>query len=177
MRLNRKEAALEAVLFAAGEAVSLEKLAAALELDKDTAKRLALRLQDTYQLEQRGMRIMEIGDGFQMCTCETQFEAVRRLVGKEPASSLTDAQVETLSIIAYRQPVTKAHIEKIRGVKSDGIVNKLVEYDLVCELGRMDGPGRPILFGTTQAFLRSFGLRSLEDLPQESMEKGMEMET
>ena len=109
--------------------------------------------------------LMKLDGAYQMCTRTEMYEYLIRIAKQPKKRVLTDVLLETLSIIAYKQPVTKAEIEKIRGVSSDHAVNKLVEYNLVCELGRLDAPGRPLLFGTTEEFLRSFGVHSIEELP------------
>ena len=120
---------------------------------------------DRYEAEDRGVRIIELDNSFQMCTKPEAYEYLIRIAKQPKKYVLTDVLLETLSIIAYRQPVTKLEIEEIRGVKTDHAVNKLVEYELVQEVGRLDAPGRPILFGTTEEFLRHFGVTSLEELP------------
>ena len=153
------EAVIEAILFTMGESVELKKIAAAIEHDEATTRKIIHRLQDKYEAEDRGLRIIELEDSFQLCTKREMYDYLIRI------AKLTDVLLETLSIIAYRQPVTKLEIEKIRGVKSDHAVNKLVEYNLACEVGRLDAPGRPILFGTTEEFLRRFSIQSIEDLP------------
>ena len=112
------------------------------------------------------MRILELGQSYQMCTARDTYEYLIRIAKQPKKHVLTDVLLETLSIIAYKQPVTKAEIEKIRGVSCEHAVSKLVEYNLASELGRMDAPGRPMLFGTTEEFLRSFGIQSLEELPE-----------
>ena len=141
------------------------KMAAAIGHDEETTRRLIHNMMDKYETDDRGIRIIELEDSFQMCTKPQMYEYLIKVARQPRRYVLTDVQLETLSIIAYRQPVTKLEIEKIRGVKSDHAVNKLVEYDLVCEVGRLDAPGKPILFGTTEEFLRSFGVQSLDDLP------------
>ena len=108
---------------------------------------------------------MELEDSYQLCTKNEMYEYLIKVAKQPRKIVLTDVVMETLSIIAYKQPITKLEIEKIRGVKCDHAINKLIEYDLVTELGRLDAPGRPILFGTTEAFLRHFGVASLDDLP------------
>ena len=120
---------------------------------------------DRYENEDRGIHIIELDGAFQMCTKPDMYETIIKITHIPKKHILTDVLLETLSIIAYKQPITKLQIEAIRGVKSDHAVNRLVEYNLICEMGRMDAPGRPILFGTTEEFLRSFGLQSLEALP------------
>ena len=122
-------------------------------------------LMDEYEAENRGVRIIELDNSFQMCTKKEVYEYLIRIAKQPKRYVLTDVVLETLSIIAYKQPVTKLEIEKIRGVKSDHAVNKLVEYGLVEEVGRLDAPGRPLLFGTTEEFLRRFSVQSLEELP------------
>ena len=122
-------------------------------------------MMDKYKNEDRGIRIIELEDSYQMCTKTEMYEYLIKIAKQPKKYVLTDVQLETLSIIAYKQPVTKAEIEKIRGVSSDHAVSKLVEYNLVCELGRLDAPGRPLLFGTTEEFLRSFGVHSVDELP------------
>ena len=164
-RMDDQEAVVEAVLFTMGKSVEVRQLAAALETDQETAKKAVLRLQERYQKEKRGMQIIELEDAYQMCTRPEIYEYLIKIAKQPKRRVLTDVLLETLSIIAYKQPVTKMEIEKIRGVSSDHAVNKLVEYHLVCELGRLDAPGRPLLFGTTEEFLRSFGVHSIDDLP------------
>lgn len=159
------EGVIEAILFAVGDSVELGKIAAAIEHDEDTTRKIIHRMMDKYALEERGVRIMELENSFQMCTKKEMYEYLIRIAKQPKKYVLTDVLLETLSIIAYKQPVTKLEVEKIRGVKSDHAVNKLVEYDLVCEVGRMDAPGRPLLFGTTEEFLRRFGIQSVDELP------------
>ena len=165
MNLNEAQAAIEAILFSLGNAVSLTKLAEILELDKDTTKKVIHQMMDTYLDSHRGIQIIELDGSYQLCTKKEYYDYVKRATNRTIKFELTEVIIETLSIIAYKQPITKLHIEKIRGVKSDHAVNKLVEFGLVEEKGRMDTPGRPILFGTTEAFLRNFGLSTMEDLP------------
>ncbi|MCR5677060.1 MAG: SMC-Scp complex subunit ScpB [Agathobacter sp.] len=156
---------IEAILFTMGDSVELDKIANAIELDKKETKRLIDELQQEYETSDRGISITELDGSYQMCTKQEMYEYLIK-IAKQPAKrQLTDVLLETLSIIAYKQPVTKSEIEKIRGVSSDHAVNKLVEYNLVCELGRLDAPGRPLLFGTTEDFLRSFGVHSIDELP------------
>ncbi len=164
-------AAIEAILFAAGDAVEAGRLAEVLELDRremtDILRRAALR----YEEEDRGIRLVELDGSWQLCTKTEHYEELIRLVKQPKKHALTEVLLETLSIVAYKQPVTKLEIEKIRGVKSDHAVNKLIEYGLIEETGRLDAPGRPILLGTTEEFLRSFGVSSVSELPQASPEE------
>lgn len=165
MTIEKTEGIIEAILFTMGESVELEKIAAAIEHDEETTRKLIHNMADRYEAEARGVRIIELDNSFQMCTKPEAYEYLIRIAKQPKKYVLTDVLLETLSIIAYRQPVTKLEIEKIRGVKTDHAVNKLVEYELVQEVGRLDAPGRPILFGTTEEFLRHFGVTSLEELP------------
>ncbi len=163
--VRRLEAAIEAILFAMGESVETEALAQAIGQDVPTTQKLVRDLMDRYQQDGYGIQIIELEDAYQMCTKEQYYEYLINIAVQPKKIALTDVMMETLSIIAYKQPVTKAEIEKIRGVKCDHTVNKLVEYDLVKEVGRLEAPGRPILFGTTEEFLRSFGVQGLDELP------------
>lgn len=165
VEINKLEGVIEAILFTMGESVELGKIASAIEHDEETTRKIIHRMMDKYEAEDRGVRIIELEDSFQMCTKTQMYEYLIRVAKQPKKYVLTDVLLETLSIIAYKQPVTKLEIEKIRGVKSDHAVNKLVEYNLVCERGRMEAPGKPILFGTTEEFLRRFSIQSVEDLP------------
>ena len=165
MEEKNYKAIIEAILFTMGESVELEKIADAIELDKKTTKKLINEMMQEWDDEGRGVAIMELDGAYQMCTRTEMYEYLIRIAKQPKRRVLTDVLLETLSIIAYKQPVTKMEIEKIRGVSSDHAVSKLVEYNLVCELGRLDAPGRPLLFGTTEEFLRSFGVHSVDELP------------
>lgn len=171
MEINKLEAIIEAILFTMGESVEVSKIASAIEHDEETTRKLIHNMMDKYDNEDRGVKIIELEDSFQMCTKSDMYEYLIRVAKQPRKYVLTDVQLETLSIIAYKQPITKIEIEKIRGVKSDHAVNKLVEYNLVCELGRLDAPGRPILFGTTEEFLRRFSVHSLDELPSINTEQ------
>lgn len=171
MEIKKLEAAIEAILFTMGDSVELEKIAFAIEQDKETTRKLIRNMMTKYDDEDRGIRILELENSFQLCTKQEMYEYLIRVAKQPKRYVLTDVLLETLSIIAYKQPVTKIEIEKIRGVKSDHAVNKLVEYNLVKEVGRLDAPGRPLLFGTTEEFLRRFSVQSLDDLPSFDTEK------
>ncbi|EPD60147.1 segregation and condensation protein B [Coprococcus sp. HPP0074] len=157
--------AVEAILFAMGESVSLSKISSAIGKDETEAKRLLEELKKQYQKKERGIQLIELEDSYQLCTKPELYDYLIQVAKQPKKHVLTDVLLETLAIVAYKQPVTKIEIEKIRGVKSDHAVNKLVEYDLVCEVGRLDAPGKPLLFGTTEEFLRRFGVQSVEELP------------
>jgi len=169
------EAIIEAVLFTMGNSVELKQLAVAIGQSEDIAKRVVLHLQKRYEEEKRGMRILELENAYQMCTCADYYENLIQVAATPKKHVMTDVIMETLSIIAYRQPVTKMEIGKIRGVNSDHAVNRLVEYGLVYEAGRLDAPGRPALFATTEEFLRRFGVSSMVDLPTMNPEQEEEI--
>lgn len=169
------ESIVEAVLFTMGKSVEVKQLAAAIGQSEPVAKRVAERLKQRYEDEQRGMRILELENAYQMCTCADYYENLIRVASAPKKHVLSDIILETLSIIAYRQPVTKMEINKIRGVSSDHAVNRLVEYGLVYEAGRLDAPGRPALFATTEEFLRRFGISSMVDLPTVNPEQEEEI--
>ena len=165
MEIKRMEAAIEAILFTMGDSVEVAQIAAAIGQDVKTTERVIHAMMDRYRQEQRGIQIIELENSYQMCTNREYYEYLIQIALHPKKPVLTDVMLETLSIIAYKQPVTRLEIEKIRGVKCDHAVNKLLEYNLIRELGRLDAPGRPILFGTTEEFLRAFGVQTLEELP------------
>ena len=165
------ESVIEAVLFTMGSSVSLKQLGESIGQDMKTAWAALQRLKEEYDRENRGVQIIELEDSAQMCTRSCYYENLIRVAASPKKQVLTDIMLETLSIIAYKQPVTKAEIEKIRGVKSDHAVNKLIEYNLVYEAGKLDAPGRPSLFATTEEFLRRFGVSSLNELPELTVEQ------
>ena len=171
MSIDKMYAVIEAILFTMGESVEVSKLAAAIEQDVPTTVKLIHNMMDRYEAENRGIKIIELEDSFQMCTKAEAYEYIIKVATQPKKQMLTDVLLETLSIIAYKQPITRQEIEGIRGVSCDHAVNKLVEYGLVAEVGRLDAPGRPLLFGTTEDFLRSFGVKSVEDLPVISSDK------
>ncbi len=166
MENRRTEAIIEGILFAMGESVEISRLAAVLELGKEETREILDNMKQDYNRENRGITLIELDDSVQLCTKPELYDYLIRLAKAPRQLSLTDTVLETLSIIAYKQPVTRLEIERIRGVNCDHALNKLLEYDLITELGRLDAPGRPLLFGTTEQFLRSFGVRSLEELPE-----------
>ena len=165
------EGVIEAILFTMGESVELSRIAKALEEEEETVRNVIHQMMERYEKEDRGIHIIELDNAFQMCTKKETYEYLIRIAKQPKRHVLTDVALETLSIIAYKQPITKLEIEKIRGVKSDHAVNKLIEYDLVTEVGRLNAPGKPILFGTTEEFLRRFSVQSVEELPSINPEK------
>ncbi|MBR3515665.1 MAG: SMC-Scp complex subunit ScpB [Lachnospiraceae bacterium] len=164
------EAAIEAVLFATGNSVPIEQLADILNMKQDEVRAAIANLKERYESEDRGITITELEDAVQLGTKGEYYEYLMKLAKHPKHYSLSDTVIETLSIIAYKQPVTRGEIEKIRGVSCDHALNKLLEYDLIEEVGRLDAPGKPLLFGTTEQFLRSFGVKSIGELPTVSPE-------
>lgn len=166
MELEKIEAIIEAVLFAMGDSVEVDKLAVAAGHDVETTKRIIHNMMNKYEAADRGIRIIELENSFQLCTKHEYYDNLIKVASQPRKHVLTDVILETLSIIAYKQPITKMEINKIRGVSSDHAVSKLVEYGLAAEVGRLDAPGRPMLFGTTEDFLRTFGVHSIDELPE-----------
>lgn len=162
---ERIKGIVEAILFTMGESVALSRLAEVLEVEEEALKDLLEEMKGDYAGKDRGICLIELDGAYQICTKIETYEYVKKLVSQPKKRSLTDVMLETLSIVAYKQPVTKQEIEAIRGVKSDFAVNKLLEYQLIKELGRLDTIGHPIVFGTTEEFLRCFGVSSIEELP------------
>ena len=169
-------AAIEAVLFATGSAIEEGKLLQALGTEEEPVDKKAFHaaldeLEKSYEDENRGIRLLRLENKYQLCTKNEYYEVLGRIVNMPRKHTLTDTLLETLAIVAYKQPVTRAEIEKIRGVSCSHVVNRLVEYNLICEVGRLDAPGHPILFGTTDDFLRNFGISSMDELPTISQDK------
>ena len=166
IRLKEEENMVEALLFSLGRSVAVEEIAVCLNMGKDGAILAAERLRERYEERQEGLIIKKLEDRYQMMSHPKTYEGLIRVVKSPRKPALSDVALETLSIIAYCQPITKVEIERIRGVKSDHAVNRLVEFGLIEEVGRLDAPGRPMLFATTEEFLNRFGVDSLKDLPK-----------
>ena len=161
---------IEAILFVAGEPDCVEDLAHALDLTVGELSEHLNALRDEYDLDARGIRLARFGDSVQLTTRPDYAPYIERLLQPIQKQSLSQSALETLSIIAYRQPVTKAEIEAVRGVKCDYSVASLVNKELICEVGRRESLGRPILYGTTPKFLQHFGIESLDELPPMKLE-------
>ncbi len=168
MERTKAQAVIEAILFAMGESVEISRLAEVIEEDKKITKQILNEMAEQYQEENRGISLIWLEDSVQLCSKGELYEYLIKIAKAPRKVVLTDSLMETLSIIAYKQPITRLEIEKIRGVSCDYAVNRLLEFELITELGRKDAPGRPLLFGTTEQFLRSFGVKSLEELPEVS---------
>ncbi len=165
MEEKRIMAVIEAVLFAMGDSVELSRLNHVLEIPEKEISEIIAKMNDKYKRKDRGIYIVELEDAVQLCTKPELYEYLIKVAKAPRKYVLSDTLLETLSIIAYKQPVTRLEVEKIRGVSCDHAVNRLLEFNLIQELGRLDAPGRPLLFGTTEEFLRTFGVKSLGDLP------------
>lgn len=157
---------IEAILFATGDSVPIKTIATCLELDEKTTKNIILSMIDDYSKEKRGINIIKIEDNVQMCTNLEYFPYIKKMIKTQKRKKLSQTLLETLAIIAYRQPITKAEVEAIRGVNSEHSINSLLKHGLIEEKGRLDTIGKPIIFGTTKEFLKYFGFSSLENMPK-----------
>lgn len=177
MEIKQYQAALEAILFASGEPVTLERLATALELDSETTQRLMEDLAQDYRTRAGGLTILRLDDSYQMCTKQDFAAYIRRAMEMRRNTPLSQAAMEVLAIVAYNQPVTRAVMEQVRGVDCGAVLQGLQQKGLVEEKGRLELPGRPLLYGTTVHFLRCFGVSSLSELPPLPQQEGVrEME-
>jgi segregation and condensation protein B len=165
--MNEKKAMaiIESVLFAMGDSVELSKLCHALEMSEGEVRDVIAKMNEKYKKSDRGIYIAELENSFQLCTKPELYEYLIKVAKAPRKLAMSDTLLETLSIVAYKQPVTRIEIEKIRGVSCEHAINRLMEFNLIQELGRLDAPGRPLLFGTTEEFLRTFGVKSIGDLP------------
>ncbi|OPX46890.1 SMC-Scp complex subunit ScpB [Clostridium thermobutyricum] len=162
---NIYKAAIEAMLFVSGEPLSLRDIAVNLEVTPKFAEELLGEVMLDYEINNRGIKLILINGMYQLVTKGEYSEYIERLLNKNRRQSLSQASLESLSIIAYKQPITRVDIDEIRGVKSDSAIQRLIERELVAEVGRLEVIGRPILYGTTDEFLRQFGLSGLDELP------------
>lgn len=166
MEKDKAKAVLEAILFTMGDSVEIDRLAAVIEEEEEITRQFLEEMAAEYEKQDRGMALTTLDNAVQLCTKSELYEYLIKIAKTPKKFVLTDTLLETLSIIAYKQPITRLEIEKVRGVSCDHAVNRLLEFDLITEVGRKDAPGRPLLFGTTEQFLRSFGVKSIEDLPE-----------
>lgn len=166
MELKDTQAAIEAILFAAGEPVGVERLCLTLELDRETVDELCAHLADQYSYDRRGLRVLKLDNAWQMASAPEYADLIRQTFESRKPAKLSQPALEVLSIIAYFQPTTRAYVDQVRGVDSSYTVGLLLERELIEECGRLAVPGRPILYRTTKNFLRSFSLASLEELPE-----------
>lgn len=166
MEIKFIEAAFEAILFASGEPVPIEKIAQTLEIDKTTLYKIIKNLSERKYNENSGLKIINVDNCCQMVTRSEFVQYIRQILDIKKNTPLSQAAMEVLSVVAYNQPVTKGYIEQVRGVDCSGVINSLLAKSLIEERGRLDIPGKPIVYGTTLQFLKCFGLSSLSDLPQ-----------
>ena len=166
MEVKEIESAIEGILFAAGEPVGVERLCLALDLDRGTVDTVCKRMADRYSYERRGIRLVRLETSYQLCSAPEHADLIRRTFESRRPPKLSPPALEVLAIIAYHQTATRAYVDQVRGVDSSYTIGLLLERDLIEESGRLAVPGRPILYRTTKTFLRSFGLSSLEELPE-----------
>ena len=166
MEMKELLAALEGILFASGESVHIDRICLALDMDRETAEQLLKKLEDYYAYERRGIRLIRMEDHYQLCSAPEYGDIIRKAFEIRKTAKLSQPALEVLTIIAYYQPTTRAYIDQVRGVDSSYTVSMLLERELIEECGHLQVPGRPRLYRTTRAFLRTFHLTSLEDLPE-----------
>ena len=166
LEMKEIEAAIEGILFASGEPVAVERICLALDMDKPTVELVLQKLSDYYSYERRGMRLVRMEDSYQLCSAPEYADYIRKAFEIRKPAKLSQPALEVLTIIAYYQPTTRAYVDQIRGVDSSYTVGLLLDRHLIEECGRLQVPGRPRLYRTTQTFLRAFHLNSLEDLPE-----------
>lgn len=177
MEAKELEAVLESVLFASGEPVTVERLCLGLEVDRATLDTVAQNLMDQYSYERRGIRLIRMDNSYQLCSAPEFAGYVRQTLESRKPARLSQPALEVLAIIAYYQPVTRAYVDQVRGVDSSYTIGLLIERELIEEAGRLQVPGRPMQFRTTKNFLRTFGMSTLEELPDlpESTQEGQQM--
>ena len=171
MDRSKAKAIMEAILFAMGESVEISRLAEVIEEDVKNTKKILQEMQKEYLEKDGGLQLMILDKSVQLGTKKDLYEYIIRIAKTPRKVTLSESALETLAIVAYKQPITRVEVEKIRGVSSNHAIDRLIEYDFIQELGRLDAPGRPILFGTTEQFLRSFGLENLSQMPELDMDK------
>lgn len=165
MNINELVSALEAVLFASGEPMPIDKICSVFVIDIETAEKALKSLSDKLNGQKSGLKLVKLGVSYQLCTRPEHAEYIKAALDLRRKTPLSSAAFEVLSVIAYNQPITKAFVEQVRGVDCSGVITTLVDKELIEEKGRLDLPGRPLLYGTTENFLRCFSLSSLSDLP------------
>ena len=166
MEITKTKAIIESMLFASGREIKIEEFMSILELSKEDVEKIIENMQNEYGEDNRGIEIIKVNNGYQLCTKKEYYDYIYPLFDNRNKPNLSNAALETLSIIAYNPKITRAEIEAIRGVSVDGTIYKLLEYDLIEEAGRLDAPGRPTTYVTTNNFLRIFGISSLDELPE-----------
>ena len=165
MEINKLKGVIEAILFAAGREVKITELMSALEVGSEEIVTIVENMKEEYKSENRGLQIVNVGEAYQLCTKQEYYEYLYTIFDKRSKPNLSQAALETLAIIAYNPKITRAEIEAIRGVNSDGTIYKLLDYNLIEETGKLDAPGKPGTYGVTSEFLRIFGFSNLNELP------------
>ena len=171
MDKKQAKAIIEAILFTMGESVEISRLSEVIEADKKDTLEILNEMQQEYFEREGGIQMLILDKSVQLCTRKELYEYIIRIAKAPRKITISESALETLAIVAYKQPITRVEIERIRGVSSHHSIDRLLEYDFIQELGRLDAPGRPILFGTTEQFLRSFGLETLAQMPEMDMDK------
>ena len=166
MELEKIQSIIESVLFAAGRMVSIEEIELALEISREDLEKILEKMQEEYKEEKRGIELIKLNNGYQLCSKKENYEYIYQIIDKRNKPKLSNAALETLSIIAYNPKISRAEIEAIRGVSVDATIYKLLEYGLIEEAGKLDLPGRPMSYKTTEEFLKMFGYSSLDELPE-----------
>lgn len=166
MEIEKIKGEIEAILFAAGREVKITQLMSALEVSSEEVITIVESMKEDYKKENRGLQIINVEDAYQLCTKKEYYEIIYSIFDKRNKPNLSQAALETLAIIAYNPKITRAEIESIRGVNSDGTIYKLLDYNLIEETGKLDAPGRPGTYGVTSEFLRMFGFSNLNELPE-----------
>ena len=166
MEIDKIKSVIEAILFSAGRVVDAKELMAILELTNDDIDMILQNMKTEFEEQNRGIEIIKIGNGYQLCSKKEYYDYIYPIFDNRAKPTLSPAALETLSIIAYNPKITRAEIEQIRGVNSDGTIYKLLEYSLIEEVGRLDAPGRPTIYSTTNEFLKMFGISNLDELPE-----------
>lgn len=165
MDIEEKKSIIESILFATGRVVTMKELELSLEIAREQVEELIRNMQEEYKDKKRGIQLIKVDDGFQLCSKKENYEYICQIIDKRNKPKLSNAALETLSIIAYNPKISRAEMEAIRGVSVDATIYKLLEYGLIEEAGKLDLPGRPMSYKTTNEFLKMFGYTSLEDLP------------
>ncbi len=166
MEIDKIKSIIEAILFSAGRSIETKELMAILELSEEDINTIIQSMKAEFEEQGRGIEIIKVDNGYQMCSKKEYYDYIYPIFDNRAKPSLSPAAMETLSIIAYNPKITRAEIEQIRGVNSDGTIYKLLEYNLIEEVGRLDAPGRPTIYSTTKEFLKMFGISSLDELPE-----------
>lgn len=166
MEIDKLKQIIESIMFALGREVSINELSSVLELSPENVQEIVESMKVEFEEAGRGIQIINVNDGYQLCSRKENYEYIYQIIDKRNKPNLSQAALETLAIIAYNPKITRAEIESIRGVNSDGTIYKLLDHNLIEDAGRLDAPGRPTTYKTTKEFLRLFGYTSLEDLPE-----------